>query len=58
MLRGIRWLEEFADSKLIDACAGLFRERFLNPRMFGTPTDEANVKDILDNQMPSNPTSV
>lgn len=46
------WLEEFADSKLIDACAGLFRQRFLNPKMFNTPTDEAAVQDILDNQLP------
>jgi glutathione S-transferase len=46
------WLEEFADSKLIDACAGLFRQKFLNPMMFNTPTDEAAVADILENQMP------
>lgn len=46
------WLEEFADSKLIDACAGLFRQIFLNPKMFGTPTDQAAVDDILRNQMP------
>lgn len=46
------WLEEFADSKLIEACAGLFRQIFLNPAMFNTPTDEAVVKDILENQMP------
>jgi len=46
------WLEEFADSKLIEACAGLFRQKFLNPAMFNTPTDEAVVTDILENQMP------
>ncbi len=46
------WLEEFADSKLIDACAGLFRQIFLNPKMFGTPTDQAAVDDILQNQLP------
>ena len=46
------WLEEFADSKLIEACAGLFWQKFLNPAMFNTPTDEAVVTDILENQMP------
>ncbi len=46
------WLEEFADSKLIDACAGLFRQKFLNPMMFNTPTDESVVDDILNNQLP------
>jgi len=46
------WLEEFADSKLIDACAGLFQQRFLFPRMFGRPTDEKVVSDILENKLP------
>ncbi len=46
------WLEEFADSKLIEACAGLFQQRFLFPKMFGQDTDEAVVADILENKMP------
>jgi glutathione S-transferase len=46
------WLEELGDSKLIDACATLFRERFLNPNMMGTATDEAKVTDVLENQLP------
>jgi glutathione S-transferase len=46
------WLEEFADSKLIEACAGLFQERFLNPKMFGNPTNEDRVQDLLNNQLP------
>lgn len=50
------WLEEFADSKLIEACAGLFIQRFLNPKMNGTPTDEGKVKEILENQLPPLPT--
>ena len=46
------WLEEFADTKLIENCAGLFRQRFLNPKFFNQPTDEAAVQEILDNGMP------
>jgi glutathione S-transferase len=46
------WLEEFADSKLVEACAGLFRERMLKPKMFNQPTDEALVSNILDSVMP------
>ncbi len=46
------WLEEFADSKLIDNCAGIFRERLLKPKMFDQPTDEAHVADIIENTLP------
>ena len=47
------WLEEYADSKLVETCATLFRERLLKPKMFDQPTDEAVVQDILDNAMPA-----
>jgi glutathione S-transferase len=46
------WIEEYADSKLIENCALLFRERLLNPKMFNQPTDEAAVQNVLDNTMP------
>jgi glutathione S-transferase len=46
------WLEEYADSKLVEVCAGLFRERLLKPKMMNEPTDEAMVQNILDNTMP------
>ncbi|MEE8042178.1 MAG: glutathione S-transferase family protein [Pseudomonadales bacterium] len=46
------WLEEYADSKLVETCATLFRERLLNPKMFNQPTDEAAVQNVLDNTMP------
>ena len=46
------WIEEYADSRLIENCAVLFRERLLNPKMFDQPTDEAAVQNILDNTMP------
>ena len=46
------WLEEYADSRLIENCAALFRERLLNPKMFNQPTDQAVVQNVLDNTMP------
>jgi glutathione S-transferase len=46
------WLEEYADSRLIDNCAGLFRERLLKPKMMNQPTDQAAVANILDKTMP------
>ncbi|MGI9324176.1 MAG: glutathione S-transferase family protein [Pseudomonadales bacterium] len=46
------WLEEYADSRLVETCATLFRERMLKPQMMQQPTDEAAVQNILDNAMP------
>ncbi len=46
------WLEEYADSRLVEACAGLFRERLLKPRMLNEPTDEARVEEILTETLP------
>jgi glutathione S-transferase len=46
------WLEEYADSRLVEACAGLFRERLLKPAMLNEPTDEAVVQNILDHALP------
>jgi len=46
------WLEEYADSRLVEVCAGLFRERLLKPRMMNQPTDQNVVQNILENTMP------
>ena len=46
------WLEEYADSKLMENCAGLFRQRLINPKFFNEPTNEVVVKSILDEGMP------
>jgi len=46
------WLEEYADSRLVETCATLFRERLLNPKMFNQPTNEEAVRNVLDNTMP------
>ncbi len=46
------WLEEYADSKLIEGCAGLFQERLLKPKMLNEPTDEARVEELLSTTLP------
>lgn len=46
------WIEEFVDTRLIEACGALFQQRFINPNMLNTPTDEAVVENILQNMMP------
>lgn len=46
------WLEEFADSKLIESLGSLFWQRFLNPRMFGTEPDAAAVNEIINVKLP------
>ncbi len=45
-------LEEFADSRLIEGCAGLFQERLLKPKMLNEPTDEARVEELLTVTLP------
>lgn len=46
------WIEEYADTKAIENCAGLFQQRFLFPKMFNRPTDQTVVDNILANGMP------
>ena len=46
------WVEEYADTKLIENCAGLFQQRYLFPKMMGRPTDQAVVDEILKSGMP------
>lgn len=46
------WLEEFGGSKLIEACATIFRQRLLNPKMFNQPCDEEVVDDAINNLLP------
>lgn len=46
------WLEEYADSKLIEGCASIFRERLLNPKFMNQPCDEAVVKEAIDVTLP------
>ena len=46
------WIEEFADTRLMDALGGLFQQRFMKPNLMGQPTDEAVVENILANSLP------
>lgn len=46
------WVEEYADTKVIENCAGLFQQRFLFPKMMGKPTDQAIVDNIITHGMP------
>lgn len=47
-----RFLEEYGDSKLIEAASVIFREKFLNPTMFGQETDMARVSEVEDTLLP------
>lgn len=46
------WLEEYADSRLTEACAAVFQERLLKPKLLKQPTDEARLADALDRTLP------
>ena len=46
------WIEEWADTTLIGGLGGLFAQRFLNPRILGQATDEEQVANLLDKQIP------
>jgi glutathione S-transferase len=48
-----RWLEEFADTRLGDLFIwGLFYQRFVHPRVWGEPGDEARVERVLTAEVP------
>ncbi len=47
------WIEEYADSRLIENCAGIFQERLLKPKMFNQPTDEERLAGIINTTLPA-----
>jgi len=47
----VSWLEEYAGSRLIENCATVFRQRWLNPKM-GGECDEAAVENAINNELP------
>ena len=47
------WLEEYADTRLIENCAGVFQERLMKPKLLKQPTDEARLAGILDTTLPT-----
>lgn len=48
-----RWLEEYADTKLMELCGGgIFLERVVKPLFFKQPTDEAKVEKTINELLP------
>jgi glutathione S-transferase len=47
-----RFLEEFGDTRLVENAAPIFVERLVKPTLWKQPTDEARVKEIIENGMP------
>ena len=48
-----RWLEEFADTRMGDVFIWrLFNQVAINPRVWGEPTDEAVLKQTLEDDVP------
>ena len=45
-------MEEYADTKAIENCAGMFQQRFLFPKLMVKATDQAIVDNILAHGMP------
>ena len=49
-----RWLEEYADTRLGDLLIwGLFYQRYVHPRVWGEPGDEARVERVLAEELPA-----
>jgi glutathione S-transferase len=46
------WLEKYADTHLTPALGTVFFQRVLNPKMFGTPTDEEAVTKVINDVAP------
>jgi glutathione S-transferase len=46
------WLEKYADTHLTPALGTVFFQRVLNPKMFGTPTDEEAVAKVINDDAP------
>jgi glutathione S-transferase len=46
------WLEEYADTKLAEAVAGVFFERIVKAKIMKAPIDEARVQDSIEKKLP------
>lgn len=47
-----RWLEEYADTNVSEAAAGIFFERLVKPALMNQPADEARVTHLIDELLP------
>jgi glutathione S-transferase len=46
------FLEEYADSAVVQACGTVFFQRFVAPRFLGQPTDDKLVQAAINEQLP------
>ena len=46
------FIEEYADTRIIDSVGQIFFEKFVKPNVFQQETDEERVKDLLENALP------
>jgi glutathione S-transferase len=46
------WLEKYADTHLTPSLGTVFFQRVLNPKIFGTPTDEEVVARVINDDAP------
>ena len=51
-LARVLFLEEYADTALMEAIAPIFRERFVRPNAFGEDGDEKIVQEAIENELP------
>ena len=47
-----RWLEEYADTKVAEAAAGIFFERLVKPTLMGQDSDEKNINRLINELLP------
>lgn len=47
-----RWLEEFADTRVAETTAVIFRERLVKPKLLGQQPDEARLAKVLAEEQP------
>jgi len=46
------FLEEYADTKMLDVIGAIFFERYVKPNVFQGETDEARVAELAENELP------
>ncbi|PCI60340.1 MAG: hypothetical protein COB35_09465 [Gammaproteobacteria bacterium] len=46
------WLEEYADTKMMEVTGALYFQRIVGPKFFGNEVDQQRVTDLVDNLIP------